>query len=60
MHEPFESEPEAFRFVLLTVVAWSLITAAAVVVGTWFGFGVWLVLTAAVAGWYLARRGPVR
>ncbi len=56
MREPFESEPEAFRFVLLTVAAFAVIAAAALLGGPWVGVPVWAVLTAAVAVAYLKRR----
>jgi hypothetical protein len=60
---PLRSEAEAFRFLLATVAYFAAIVLAAVVGGRWVGLAVFIVLSAAVIGWWLrARRveAPVR
>jgi nucleotide-binding universal stress UspA family protein len=53
---PFRSESEAYRFLLLTIGYFAAIVLAAVVIGRWAGLVVFLVLTLAAV--YLAvRRG---
>jgi hypothetical protein len=53
---PFRSESEAYRFLLLTVGYFAAIVLAAVVLGRWAGLTVFVVLT--LAALYLAlRRG---
>jgi nucleotide-binding universal stress UspA family protein len=53
---PFRSESEAYRFLLLTIGYFAAIVLAAVVIGRWAGLAVFLVLTLAAV--YLAvRRG---
>jgi GABA permease len=63
MRTPFHSETEAFRFLLLTVVAFTAIAVASLVGGPWAGVPTWAAVTAAVAYLYV-RRGqeerPVR
>jgi hypothetical protein len=63
MRNPFGSELEAFRFLLMTVAAFAAIALAALLGGTWVGVTVWAVATVAAAAVYL-RRGratrPVR
>ena len=46
MRNPLRSEAEAYRFLLGTIVYFGLIVLAAVVGGTWWGVGVFAVLTA--------------
>ena len=50
---PFRSEAEAYRFLLLTVGYFALIVIASLI-ATWLGLAVFLVLTAA-AGWLWLR-----
>jgi len=57
---PFRSEAEAFRFVLMTVVAFAVIALASLLGGAWVGVPVWAVLTAAVATFYAVRRRAAR
>jgi nucleotide-binding universal stress UspA family protein len=53
---PFRSESEAYRFLLLTIGYFAAIVLAAVAIGRWAGLAVFLVLTLAAV--YLAvRRG---
>ena len=52
---PFRSEAEAYRFLLLTVGYFALIVAAAAF-ATWLGFVVFVVLTAAAAFLWLRSR----
>lgn len=62
MQNPFRSEAEAYRFVMLTVGYFAAIVIARVAGGTWAGFVVFLVLTAAAAYWILRtgrREKPV-
>jgi GABA permease len=54
---PFRSEAEAYRFLLLTVGYFALIVAAAAI-ATWLGLVVFVVLTAAVAWLWLRSRSP--
>lgn len=62
MRNPFRSEAEAYRFVLVTVAYFAAIVAAASVGGAWAGVVVFVLATAAVAGWILfsgkRERGP--
>ena len=56
MINPFRSESEAYRFLLLTIGYFAAIVLAAVVIGRWAGLVVFIVLTLAAV--YLAvRRG---
>ena len=63
MRNPFQSETAAFRFLLLTVAAFTAIAVASLAGGPWAGVPTWAAVTAAVAYLYL-RRGqaerPVR
>ncbi len=59
MRSPFFSESEAYRFVLLTVAAFTAIAVASLLGGAWAGVPVWAVLTASAALFY-ARRGRGR
>jgi nucleotide-binding universal stress UspA family protein len=51
---PFRSEAEAYRFLLLTVGYFAAIAIAALVLGKWVGLAVFLILTLAGLG-YVAR-----
>ena len=57
MESPFRSEDAAFRFLLVTVAAFILIVAASWV-NPWFGFAVFVVVTAGAVRAYLRQRGP--
>ena len=52
---PFRSEAEAYRFLLLTVAYFALIVAAAAI-RTWLGVVVFVALTAAALGFWLRSR----
>jgi len=54
MINPLRSEAEAYRFLLLTVAYFAVIAIAALVIGTWAGVIVFLLLTVAAAV-YVAR-----
>ncbi|HEY0417559.1 MAG TPA: hypothetical protein VGC78_14350 [Gaiellaceae bacterium] len=56
MRNPVRSEADAFRFVLLTVGYFALIVIGSAI-DVWVGLAVFVVLTAAIAWWILARRG---
>ncbi len=56
MRNPFRSEAEAYRFLLLTVGAFTLIVAGAFV-NRWLGVAVWLVVSAAAVQFYFRQRG---
>ncbi|HEY7691354.1 MAG TPA: universal stress protein [Gaiellaceae bacterium] len=55
MKNPFRSEADAFRLVIGAVVYFGAIAIAAAVGGRWWGLGVFVVLSAAVAVWVLRR-----
>jgi hypothetical protein len=55
MKNPLRSEAEAYRFLLGTIVYFGLIVLAAVVGGTWWGVGVFAVLTVAALFWFFQR-----
>jgi cbb3-type cytochrome oxidase subunit 3 len=55
MKNPFRSEADAFRLVIGAVVYFGAIAIAAVAGGRWWGLGVFVVLSAAVAIWILRR-----
>jgi hypothetical protein len=55
MRNPLRSEAEAYRFLLGTIVYFGLIVLAAVVGGTWWGVGVFAVLTVVVLIWFFGR-----
>jgi hypothetical protein len=56
MLNPFRSESEAYRFLLLTVGYFAAIVVAALVFGPWVGFAVFVALTLA-AFYFALRRG---
>ena len=56
MKNPFRSEAEAYRFVMLTVVYFGAIAIATAVGGRWWGLGVFVVVTVAVLLWVFGRR----
>jgi cbb3-type cytochrome oxidase subunit 3 len=55
MKNPFRSEADAFRLVIGAVVYFGAIAIAVAVGGRWWGLGVFVVLSAAVAVWILRR-----
>ncbi|MBA3717996.1 MAG: hypothetical protein H0W87_07210 [Actinobacteria bacterium] len=57
MKNPLRSEEEAYRFLLGTIVYFGAIVLAALVGGTWWGVGVFAVLTAVALVWFF-RRDP--
>jgi nucleotide-binding universal stress UspA family protein len=60
MKNPFRSEADAFRLVIGAVVYFGAIAIAAVAGGAWWGLGVFVVLSAAVAVWILRREARER
>jgi hypothetical protein len=56
MINPLRSEAEAFRFLIASIAYFGAIVIASVVGGTWVGLAVFIVLTAAVLGWWLRAR----
>jgi hypothetical protein len=58
MRNPFKSEAEAFRLVILALGYFGLIVLAAAI-DRWFGLAVFVLLTAVAIGWFVrARREP--
>ena len=55
MQNPFRTEEAAFHFLLLTIGAFALIVAAALI-NPWLGVVVWLALTVAAIGMYSRGR----
>jgi nucleotide-binding universal stress UspA family protein len=55
MKNPFRSEADAFRLVIGALVYFGAIAIAAVAGGRWWGLGVFVVLSAAVAVWFFRR-----
>ena len=60
MRNPFRSEAEAFRFVLVTAGAFTAVGLASLLGGARAGVPVWIVLTAAVAVFYVVQRRTAR
>jgi hypothetical protein len=63
MQNPFRSEADAYRFLMIGVGYFAAIVAAKVIVGTWLAFVVFLALTAGTAYWIVRggkREAPVR
>jgi hypothetical protein len=62
MQNPFRSEADAYRFVMVTVAYFAVIVIAVSVGGVWAGVVAFVLATVAVAGWILfsgkAERGP--
>jgi hypothetical protein len=52
VRNPFRSEAEAFRFLIISVAVAAAIVLASLVGGTWWGVGVALVTIGAVVWWY--------
>jgi hypothetical protein len=57
MRNPLRSEAEAYRFLLLTIAYFAAIVLASLAGNRWWGIGVFVVLTAAGAWWFLQREG---
>ena len=57
MANPFRSEAEAYRFLLLTIGYFAAIVLATLVGGRWVGLAVFVLLTV-VGLWWLLRRRP--
>src|SRR5919106_1627736 len=57
MANPFRSEAEAYRFLLLTIGYFGLIVVATLIGGRWAGVAVFVVLSL-VGLWWLLRRRP--
>jgi hypothetical protein len=57
MRNPFRSEPDAYRFLLLTVGYFALIVVAASI-ATWLGVVAFVVLTGAALFFWLRSRSP--
>jgi hypothetical protein len=57
---PLRSEAEAFRFLIASIGYFGAIVIAAVAGGTWAGLSVFIVLSVAVAGWWLRARREER
>jgi hypothetical protein len=58
MRNPFKSEADAFRLVILALGYFGLIVLAAAI-NRWFGLAVFVLLTAIAIGWFVrARREP--
>jgi GABA permease len=62
MQNPFRSEADAYRFLLLGVAYFAAIVAAKLLLGTWAAFVVFVALTIAVVVWIMRggkREAPV-
>jgi hypothetical protein len=60
MINPLRSEAEAFRFLIASIGYFGAIVIAAVAGGKWAGLSVFIVLSVAVAGWWLRARREER
>jgi nucleotide-binding universal stress UspA family protein len=60
MINPLRSEAEAFRFLIASIAYFGAIVIAAVAGGKWAGLAVFIVLSAAVLGWWLRARREER
>jgi nucleotide-binding universal stress UspA family protein len=60
MINPLRSEAEAFRFLIASIVYFGAIVIASVAGGKWAGLTVFIVLSAAVAWWWLRTRRDER
>jgi GABA permease len=56
MANPFRSEADAYRFLLLTIGYFALIVVASLAIGTWAGMTVFVVLTLVAVGWFVRVR----
>jgi hypothetical protein len=55
---PFRSEADAYRFLILTVGYFAAIVLASVLGGRWAGLAVFVVLTVMAVSWFLVRDRP--
>jgi nucleotide-binding universal stress UspA family protein len=53
---PFRSEAEAYRFLLITIGYFAAIVIATLALGKWVGLGVFIALTLVGLGWVLRKR----
>ena len=60
MRNPFRSEAEAYRFLLLTIGYFALIAIASYAGGRWAGVAVFVVVTVAAAVWLFRGEQPER
>jgi hypothetical protein len=60
MINPLRSEAEAFRFLIASIAYFAAIVVASLVGGEWVGLGVFIALSAAVAGWWWHARPEER
>ena len=60
MINPLRSEAEAFRFLLGAIAYFAVIVLAAVAGNRWIGLAVFIVLSAAVVGWWARARRAER
>jgi hypothetical protein len=58
MRNPLRSEAEAYRFLLLTIAYFAAIVLASLAGNRWWGIGVFVLLTAVGAWWFLQRDEP--
>jgi hypothetical protein len=57
---PLRSEAEAFKFLIASIGYFGAIVIASLAGGKWVGLGVFVVLSAAVIGWWLRARSEER
>jgi hypothetical protein len=57
---PFRSEAAAFRFLLLTLVAFAAVAVAGIAGGAWVGLAVWALVSASAVALYVRRGRPRR
>jgi hypothetical protein len=55
MANPLRSEAEAYRFLLLTIAYFAAIVVASLAGGRWWGVGVFVLLTAVGAWWFMRK-----
>lgn len=60
MRNPIRSEAEAYRFVLVTALAFAAVTAVTIFAGAFLGVAAWALATGAVAFFYLRRGRATR
>src|ERR687885_3059384 len=58
MRNPFRSEAEAYRFLLVSIGYFGAIAIASWLGGRWLGLAVFIVLTAVALWWLLRREEP--
>ncbi len=57
MRNPFRSEAEAYRFVLVSIAYFAVIVAASLIFGKWVGLAVFVVASLVALAWFF-QRGP--